>query len=150
PRTSEAVRAPVETIAIGSPQGHETVLLVEDDPGVREVLAHGLEQEGYTVFTAANGREAIETYQSDAARFAVIVTDVIMPEMGGIAMGTKLRESGAVVPIVYATGYHQDLEKYTAAQLPLGAGLLLKPFSPQTLAAAIQHAIVVRAAAAAR
>ncbi len=148
PRATESAPNPVEPISTVSPQGRETVLLVEDDPGVREVLAHGLEQEGYTVFTASNGREAMEIYQSHPERFAVIVTDAIMPEMGGIAMGAQLRDAGAAIPIVYATGYHEDLEKYTAAQLPLGAGLLLKPFSPQALAIAIQQAIAVRAAAA--
>ncbi len=148
PRASAEPSGGAETAGVASAQGRETVLLVEDDAGVREVLAHGLEEEGYTVVTAPNGRAAIETYRSDPARFAVIVTDIVMPEMGGIAMGEALRASGAAVPIVYATGYHQDLEKYTAAQLPLSAGLVLKPFSPQTLASAIQQALSTRVAAA--
>ena len=48
-----------------------------------------------------------------------------MPGMGGIMLGEHLRDAGATVPLIYASGYHQDLEKYSAAQLPLGQALLL-------------------------
>jgi PAS domain S-box-containing protein len=126
---------------IRAPSGTETVLLVEDDPGVREALAHGLEQEGYQVCVAANGREAIEQFIARPADVAIVVTDLVMPEMGGVALGERLRELGATVPIVYVTGYHQDLEKYPSRELPLLGGFLLKPFNPQTLASAIRRAL---------
>jgi FixJ family two-component response regulator len=72
-----------------------------------------------------------------------LITD-LKPEMGGIALGERLREVGAEIPIFYVTGYHQDLAKYDSAQLPLSAGFLLKPFRPQTLASAIRRALAAR------
>jgi CheY-like chemotaxis protein len=128
--------------------GNETILLVEDDAAVREVLIGGLEQEGYRVIAAANGREAFDVFLTHRAEIELIVTDLIMPEIGGIALGEQLREAGAKLPVVYMSGYHQDLEKYSTEQLPLARGFLLKPFNPQTLAAAIREAFanVARAA----
>ncbi len=141
PCTQDTVDKKPEVLDIGSPRGTETILLVEDDPAVRQVLAHGLEQEGYRVCTAANGREALERYQERSAEIDLLVTDLVMPEMGGIALGEALRESGATMPILYVSGYHQDLENHGSGNLPLSGGFLLKPFSPQTLAAAIRRAL---------
>ncbi len=146
PRTKQVPQVPLPLKNTVMPAGIETVLLVEDDPGVRQVLSHGLEQEGYCVETARNGREAVEMCQAAPRAFSLIVTDVVMPEMGGIAMGDRLRSAGISIPIIYATGYHQDLEKYSTSNLPLAAGLLLKPFAPQELAAAVRQALSARAA----
>jgi CheY-like chemotaxis protein len=141
PRTQDTVDKKAEALELASPSGSATILLVEDDPAVRQVLAHGLEQEGYRVCTAGNGREALERYKERGAEIDLVVTDLVMPEMGGIALGEALREYGASMPILYVSGYHQDLENHGSGNLPLSAGFLLKPFSPQTLAAAIQRAL---------
>jgi FixJ family two-component response regulator len=79
----------------------------------------------------------------------LIVTDLIMPEMGGIALGEHLRDVGATLPLVYISGYHQDMERQSSVELPLGRGFLLKPFNPQNLAIAIRRALSVRAKATA-
>src|SRR5262249_51944754 len=102
--------------------GSETILLVENDAAVREALAHGLEQEGYRIIEAANGFDACQHFTRSAKEVALVVTDMVMPEMGGIALGERLRDLGATIPIVYVTGYHQDLEKYPSEQLPLCGG----------------------------
>ena len=149
PCTAEAIRKDLQPGPADQTRGAETILLIEDDPAVREVLVHGLEQEGYHVFAAANGREGLELFSTYRAEIELIVTDLIMPEMGGIALGEQVRASGATLPILYVTGYHQDLEKHSAQQLPLERGLLLKPFNPQTLAIAIRQAIAAGAKAAA-
>jgi CheY-like chemotaxis protein len=141
PRTKEAPKTEMQLRANAIPADGKTVLLIEDNADVQQVLARGLEQEGYIVITASNGREAIELLRLHRERFSVIVTDLIMPEMGGIAVGQWLREAGFATPVVYATGYHQDLEN---AQLPMSAGLLLKPFGPTELAAAIRRATANR------
>ncbi|HTM49985.1 MAG TPA: ATP-binding protein, partial [Bryobacteraceae bacterium] len=121
--------------------GSETVLLVEDDAAVRQALAHGLEQEGYTVLVAANGREGLDQFTRHANEVAVVVTDLVMPEMGGIALGEQLRALGATVPMVYASGYYQDVEAYPPEQLPLCGRFLQKPFSSQTLALTIRRVL---------
>jgi two-component system cell cycle sensor histidine kinase/response regulator CckA len=150
PRAENPVQEKAEVFNIEPGRGAETVLLVEDDPGVQQVLARGLEQEGYRVFLAANGREALDQFREYRDEIAVLVTDLVMPEMGGIALGEQLREAGAEIPIVYVSGYHQDLEKHGSEQLPLGAGFLLKPFSPQTLASVIRRALAARTVAGAK
>jgi CheY-like chemotaxis protein len=138
PHATKSFTATSEGEAIVSTEGTETLLLVEDDPGVRQVLAFGLEQEGYNVYTAGNGREAISVFDRHRDEISVVITDLIMPEMGGIALGEHLRDEGSTTPILYVTGYHQDLEKYPSEQLPLCGGFLLKPFTPQALARSIR------------
>jgi two-component system cell cycle sensor histidine kinase/response regulator CckA len=125
--------------------GTETILLVEDDAAVREVLSYGLRQEGYQVHEASNGTQALELFAGRHEEIAVVVTDLVMPEMGGIALGEHLRDAGARIPILYVTGYHQDLEKYPSSELPLCGGFLLKPFNPQTLARVIRGALAAAA-----
>ena len=147
PCTERALRQDLEPSHVNHTTGKETILLVEDDPAVREVLEQGLEQEGYRVFTAANGKEALVFFSTRRAEIDLIVTDLIMPEMGGIVLGEYLKDAGATIPLLYVSGYHQDLEKYSAEQPPLGRGLLLKPFSPQALAIAIRQAFIAQAKA---
>ena len=118
--------------------GTETILLVEDDPAVRETLAYGLRQEGYRVLQARNGWEALDLFNTHQQQIALIITDLIMPEMGGIGLGQRLQSTGAKTPVLYITGYHQDLEKYAPRDLPLFGGFLLKPFTAQALARIIR------------
>jgi hypothetical protein len=141
PRTKDDGEKKSEVPDFVEAQGTETVLLVEDDSAVRQTLAHGLEQEGYQVYTAANGREAITQFNRHGTEISAVVTDLVMPEMGGIALGEQLREIGAAIPVLYVTGYHQDLETYPSQDLPLCGGFLLKPFNPNALAAAIRRAL---------
>ena len=144
PCTKGAVTRDLKPEQVDRSRGSETILLVEDDSAVREVLEHGLEEEGYKVFTAANGHAALDFFLSRSVEIELIVTDLVMPGMGGIVLGERLREAGSTVPMIYASGYHQDLEKYSAEQLPLGQALLLKPFSPQALAIAIRQVLAVQ------
>jgi two-component system cell cycle sensor histidine kinase/response regulator CckA len=145
PRTKDVGEKKFEIPGLVAARGTETVLLVEDDAAVRQTLAHGLEQEGYQVYTAANGRDAITQFTRRSAEISVVVTDLVMPEMGGIALGERLREAGAAIPVLYVTGYHQDLETYPSQDLPLCGGFLLKPFTPNALAAAIRRALAANA-----
>jgi CheY-like chemotaxis protein len=149
PCTRDTARRDFDPRPIDDGRGNETILLVEDDVAVRGVLVHGLEQEGYRVLSAANGREALDLFSTHRAEIELIVTDLIMPEMGGIALGEHLREIGATLPMVYISGYHQDMEKHSSVDLPLSRGFLLKPFNPQALAMAIRRTLTVQAKVAA-
>lgn len=141
PCSEDVTEALLEDEQFELANGDETILLVEDDRGVRQVLAYGLEHEGYQVLPAASGREAVSLFERHRAEIALVVTDLIMPEMGGIALGQRLRSAGAEVPVVYVTGYHQDLEKHPPDELPLFGGFLLKPFTPQQLALGVRRAL---------
>ena len=117
----------------------ETVLLVEDEPVVREVVERMLEQGGYNVLAAASPAEAIEIVQS-GARIDVLLTDVLLPEMSGHVLARKIHALRPNLPLVYTSGYvNDDVDERGAAQR--APRHLEKPFSAEELAAAIGGAL---------
>jgi CheY-like chemotaxis protein len=144
PRATETAPPEPSSVATERGEGVETVLLVEDDSGVREILATGLEHEGYRVFLAANGHEALDFYAKHKPEISLVVSDLVMPVMGGIELGEKLFKQGADVPVIYMSGYHHDMDKRRLESLPLCVAFLLKPFSPLTLASTIQKTLAGR------
>ena len=88
------------------PEGHgEPVLVVEDDDPVRELIVAVLEMMGYRVFTARNGVEGIESFEKGNAEIALVITDMIMPELSGIEMVRRLKELKRDVKIILLSGY---------------------------------------------
>ena len=110
--------------------GEETVLLVEDEEIVRMVVAEMLEEAGYAVVTATNGEEAVEAF-ADRGPFDVVLTDVVMPKLGGPELVEVLRESDPGLRVIYASGYTDDalVRQGTLANEPF----LQKPFSRDEL-----------------
>jgi len=78
------------------------ILLIEDEPGVRETLAAALESKGHIAVVASNGREGLEKYRADA--FDLVVTDIIMPEKEGIETIKELRALNPDVKVVAISG----------------------------------------------
>jgi signal transduction histidine kinase len=116
--------------------GHRGVLLVEDNAGVRAFAAEVLSQAGYDVRSARHGVEALELMRRYESSIDVVVTDVVMPEMGGRALVDQLRQRRPQVSVLYITGYTDDslmLEELKAT----GARLLEKPFTAGALAEAV-------------
>ncbi len=116
--------------------GHRGVLLVEDNAGVRAFAAEVLSHAGYDVRTARHGADALEQMRRFESAIDVVVTDVVMPEMGGRALVDQLRKRRPHLPVLYITGYTDDatmLEELKAT----GARLLEKPFTPRALAEAV-------------
>ena len=107
------------------------VLVVDDDPGMRQLVRMILEQSGHVVLSATNGVEALMVYASYHSRLDVLVTDVDMPQMGGIELAARIRAMHAPNRIVLMTG--SILEK-----VPEYCTLLSKPFRPDELIAAVQ------------
>ncbi|HEX2101046.1 MAG TPA: PAS domain-containing protein, partial [Candidatus Synoicihabitans sp.] len=87
------------------PVGTETILLVEDEDAVRSMVRMALERAGYTVLEANRGREAIRVAAAHAGSIDLLITDVIMPEMGGPATADRLIEIMGAVPVLFMTGY---------------------------------------------
>ncbi|MCA1959570.1 MAG: PAS domain S-box protein [Desulfomonile sp.] len=85
--------------------GSETVLLVDDEGSIRELGTKILRHAGYEVLTAANGREAVEIYHRDRSRIALVVLDLIMPEMGGRQCLEQLLVIDPRVKVIIASGY---------------------------------------------
>jgi DNA-binding NtrC family response regulator len=117
----------------------ERVLVVDDDPGMRNFLQMVLEVEGYEVECAMDGKEALAAQRQNPA--AVIVSDIFMPEAEGIETLVKLREEFPQTSIIVISGggSHGGVD-YLALARELGAARTLKkPFSPQDLIDAVRE-----------
>lgn len=101
----------------------ETLLVVEDNEVLRTALADGLRQAGYQIFEAGNGQEALEVL-AQHPEIALVLSDLVMPAMGGKALADALRKRGLSVPIVLLSG-HPMGDQIT--QIPGVAGWMLKP-----------------------
>jgi len=116
----------------------ETVLVVEDNTDTRQALIAGLKSLGYRTVEAANGEEALEILEG--LRVAVVLSDMVMPKMGGKALVRALRERGVKTPVVLLTG-HPLAEEAEALQTPEVCEQLSKPVHLSHLAEAIRRAL---------
>ena len=134
PRVDEAAKAGSSSPGLATaPQGSETVLLVEDEEDVRGLAALVLKESGYTVLEAANGAEALRVAERHGGPIHLLVTDVVMPQMGGRQTAERLQDRYPTAKVLYVSGYTDD----TAVRHGIGAAdslLLQKPFSPAALA----------------
>ena len=83
----------------------EIILVVEDDPYIRAVLQESLETFNFCVLTAVNGREALAIYQSRGDEIALVISDLVMPEMGGEQLLRALQQLNPTVQVIIITGY---------------------------------------------
>jgi PAS domain S-box-containing protein len=90
------------------PPGHETILVVEDEDFVRDLTARILRQNGYTVLTASRPDEALQTSAQHAGPIHLLVTDVVMPEMGGRDLAKRLTLGHPETKVLYVSGYTDD------------------------------------------
>ncbi len=121
-------------------RGSETVLLVEDEEAVRSLARRVLVDQGYTVLEAANGRQALELAADPERSFDLVLTDVIMPELGGQELVTQLLLSRPNLRIVYMSGY-TEADKLLPAIADATYSFLRKPFSTDNLALTIREAL---------
>jgi two-component system, cell cycle sensor histidine kinase and response regulator CckA len=120
--------------------GSETILLVEDEDGVRRLLSNVLERQGYRVLEAADGAEAEAMFRSRPHEIQLVLTDVVMPGINGRELGRRLREISPGLVIVYMSGYTDDVLARAGALGP-GMSFLPKPLRPEVLAARIREAL---------
>ena len=136
PRTvaaAEPAKPPLQPAGAGS----ETVLLVEDEMSVRELAKRVLERSGYHVLEAANGKQALKLAAAYRERIDLVVTDVVMPEMGGRAMVEELRNIRPGIGSLFMTGYTDD-DMLRRGAMPPGMYLLEKPFTSDRLNRAVR------------
>lgn len=118
----------------------ELILLVEDDPDVLEITQVMLEHLGYQVITAINGRQALEVFECHQREIVLILTDVTMPEMGGLALAQILQAKHPDLKIIALTGY--PLENVSKDILSQGiVDWLQKPLGRHELAQAISRSL---------
>jgi PAS domain S-box-containing protein len=127
---------PVPEAAPVNWRGEGLVLVVDDEPGIRDFARRVLERVGFEVIVAADGVEAVEHVRAHQAELRLVLLDLTMPRLGGDGALADMRAMGFRAPIVRWSGYAQS----DAAQDP-GGTLLRKPFSPSELLAAVQKAL---------
>jgi len=125
-----------------SSQGHrtigsETVLVVEDQDSVRNVIIHGLKHQGYQVTAAAGGEEALRLAGSLPEPIQVLVTDVIMPHMTGPVLAQRLRQIWPGLLVLFMSGYTDQADPAFLDEP--GTAFIQKPFVPSTLAKSLRE-----------
>jgi CheY-like chemotaxis protein len=127
----------VETIA----GGHETILLVEDEPAVRETVAQLLEHWGYRVLEARNGLEAEARWREHRQDIDLLFTDLVMPGgLGGLELAERLRAEDPSLQVILSSGYSSELVQQGTPAVP-DMVFLPKPWIPADLAAAIRRSL---------
>jgi two-component system cell cycle sensor histidine kinase/response regulator CckA len=144
--TVTACRIPEKTAApVELPRGGETVLLVEDEAPVRAVIRRILTGLGYAVLEARHGADAARVSAKYQGPIHILITDVIMPELGGREVAQVVRLQRPETPVLYISGYTDD-ELLRKGILEPGAQLLRKPFAPTELATAVRQMLCQAAA----
>lgn len=121
---------PVKIADLGRGNG-ERVLIVEDEPMLRELLVDVLTGNGYAALTAANGKEALEVYKRERDSIRLVILDMIMPEMDGTAAFRALRDLDPSLRILISSGFSQD--RSVQRLLSEGAGFIGKPYQTEEL-----------------
>ncbi|MDQ3137058.1 MAG: PAS domain S-box protein [Gemmatimonadota bacterium] len=121
-----------ETDRRGLPRGTETLLLVEDEAAVRDSARRLLEWHGYTVVEARHGAEALRIVEAGDRRIDLVVTDLVMPEMGGRELVERLRSRQPALKVLYMSGYSERAVTVDGV-MPPATGFMEKPFTVEQL-----------------
>jgi two-component system cell cycle sensor histidine kinase/response regulator CckA len=114
--------------------GVETILLVEDEQGLRRLMKELLRGEGYTVLEGADGASAIQTSGTYAGTIHLLLTDMVMPNMHGSQLAMQLKQQRPTMKVLYMTGY-------AGSDRLEGGSVLEKPFMPETLLQAVHDVL---------
>ena len=141
PRLADAAGNPAPMSALRPPsRGTETILLVEDEGGVRALTRHVLQAAGYTVLEAADGAEAVRLAAAHRGRVHLLVTDVVMPGVGGRELAGRLAAGQPGLKVLYLSGYTDDAVVRHGV-LEEHVHFLQKPFTPAALAHKVREVL---------
>ena len=139
--STQALCAPQEKLERISPRGgDETILLVEDDDRVRALACEVLKGHGYTVLEARHGVDALDITHRYHGVIHLLVTDVVMPEMGGRELASRLRPERPQMKILYMSGYTADAVAHHGA-LAEDEAFASKPIMPKRLLAKVRETL---------
>src|SRR5262249_13356509 len=128
-----------ESSPVATPRGSETILVVEDEAGVRAITCEFLKSGGYSVLEAGNGAEALEVISRHKGKIHLVLSDMVMPNMGGTALVERLKTVLPEVPVLLVSGYSE----YSKASEEPGSKLtiLQKPVSRTVLIQNVREAL---------
>jgi signal transduction histidine kinase len=135
PKPLSLRKAPVR-----SKTGSETILLVEDDEQLRAVVRRMLVKSGYRVIEARDGGAALATYEANADRIDLIITDLVIPSFDGITVASELQSRAPSVRVIYMSGYTEHLVLRRASLTP-GVNFLQKPFTGDDLVSIVRKVL---------
>ncbi|MFN8188576.1 MAG: response regulator [Gaiellales bacterium] len=142
-RTTIAALLPaVDPVAELAPvtSGRETVLVAEDEDAIRLMLCESLERHGYRVLPARDGPEALTVAGGHTGTIDLLLTDVVMPRMDGVALAREIRESRPATRVLYMSGSPAEAVVRDLEQLA-GTGFITKPITPSALVLRIRQAL---------
>jgi two-component system, cell cycle sensor histidine kinase and response regulator CckA len=139
----ELTQIPLEPSRPG--RGSEHILLVEDEDAVRSVAARVLLNQGYTVIQARNGEEALDLLSELGDSVDLVLTDVVMPDMGGLALAEKLKAEKPELRLLYMSGY-SEADKLQPGMSNFQIPFLQKPFSAESLILKVREVLDVKPA----
>ena len=122
--------------------GSETILVVDDEPGVQELVRIILSRQGYKILVADSGPKAIEIYGQTGTAIDLLVTDVVMPGMSGIVLVQRLKAVNQELPVLFITG--GTLASLANFEFDPKCALLRKPFDAQSLVHSVRHVLDAR------
>jgi len=141
PRVKDAVQAPAaEMPASTARKGHETILLVEDEPDVRELTQMVLTERGYRVIEALTPEDAERLAGNNGAEIHLLLTDVVMPGMSGRELAKRLTGRYPHLRVLYMSGYTYNVIAQDGT-LEEGISFLQKPFTPQVLTQKVRESL---------
>jgi two-component system cell cycle sensor histidine kinase/response regulator CckA len=130
----------------GQTNGRETILLVEDEPGVRQIARQILQSSGYTVLEATDVNDAIRIADQQGIVIHLLLTDVVMPGLSGRDLAGRVRAKHLQTRVLFMSGY-TDGAIADHGVLSSGTAFLQKPFTPESLALKVREVLDVRGAA---
>ncbi len=133
PRRDAALSQPPLKPQSAAKSGHETVLIVEDEDGIRALTERILRNAGYTVLAAENGGEALALFEKHAGKVDLLVTDVVMPQMSGREIAERLGRAQPGLKVLYMSGYTDEIIDRHGV-LEAGMRLIGKPFAAADMA----------------
>jgi two-component system, cell cycle sensor histidine kinase and response regulator CckA len=123
-----------------APHGNETILLVEDEAAVRGLTQLALQTHGYTVLEASNGKEALNVCAQHQGPIHLVMTDVVMPDMGGRQVAERLKADKPEIKVLFLSGYTDDaVVRHGILQSEVA--FIQKPFSPVALANKVREVL---------
>lgn len=140
PVTSGLSAWEVDSAPQAIPRGTETILVVEDETPVLRLMARILRIQGYRVLEAGSGTEALQLLKNQTAPIDLLLTDVVMPDMHGVALAEQVRKTRREMKVLYASGY-RDSELRRLGMPDLEPFFLQKPFTSFDLATKIRQVL---------
>jgi PAS domain S-box-containing protein len=128
----------IDSSPVVVPRGDETILLVEDDDRVRQLITRGLTAQGYSVLAAGEPTRALELWKEKAEDIDLLITDVMLPTIRGSELGSRIMALNSSIRVLYISGYGEE-DVRRSELLEHGAAYLQKPFSTYDLARKIRE-----------